>query len=98
MTATEIAAARALVRCTFLPGLPPKRFVRQMATAATNAPETPLTERQAAYLWRLVWSYRRQLGDAWAEKAATMIGRPERPARGAAQRRQATTAQLTLAL
>ena len=58
MTPDEIAIAAALAACRFVPGSSPKRFVRQMA--ARDATK-PLSERQAAYLWAIAWSWRRQL-------------------------------------
>jgi len=57
----DLAARRvqALAGCRFLPGHPHKRFARQVA--AQLAGGGALTERQAAYLELLCWTYRRQL-------------------------------------
>ncbi|HUO23691.1 MAG TPA: hypothetical protein VMU59_14335 [Caulobacteraceae bacterium] len=53
--------AEALGRCSFLPGSAEKRFCRDMAARAALAAPPELTERQAAYLERLCWRFRRQL-------------------------------------
>ncbi len=57
----DLAAERAvaLARCSFLPGHPHKRFAGDCA--AIVAAGKPLTERQAAHLARLAWTYRRQM-------------------------------------
>ncbi len=58
MTPHEIAIVEALYPCSFLPGSSQKRFIRQMfARDRAKA----LTVRQAAYLWAIAWSWRRQL-------------------------------------
>ena len=58
MTSDEIAVARALRGCSFVPGSSPKRFVRQVAERDERL---PLSEKQRAYLWAIAWSWRRQL-------------------------------------
>lgn len=57
ITDMERRGAQALANCTFLPGSPPKRFAHQMQHAEV------LTERQAGWLRRLCWMYRRQITD-----------------------------------
>lgn len=56
----DIEVLRALGRCTFLPGHPHKRFVRQVNQIADHDP-AKITWRQWAYVRRLAWTYRRQL-------------------------------------
>lgn len=51
----------ALSYCTFLPGSYPKRFVRDMRWRMENEPDTELSEKQAAYLEKLAWMYRKQI-------------------------------------
>jgi len=58
MTPNEIRMVDALYRCRFTPGSPQKRFVRKMAARDRRK---ALTERQREYLWRVAWSWRRQL-------------------------------------
>lgn len=61
MTDHEIALAKALAACSYLPGSPDKRFAHTMAAAATNTPGIALSVKQQAYLQRMAWRYRRQL-------------------------------------
>lgn len=58
-SADELAAIAAISpgRVTYIPGIPTKRFARQIQGA------TELTERQRIYLWGIVWKFRRQIGD-----------------------------------
>lgn len=58
MTDEQQHKARALSYCTFLPGSSEKRFVRQIAD---YPPEKELSEKQAAWLDRLCYHYRKQL-------------------------------------
>lgn len=58
MTTDEMQAVMALVRCTFLPGSWDKRFVRALGQ---HARDTPLSDKQREWLWKLVWKYRRQI-------------------------------------
>jgi len=62
MTEREKIAARTLARCRFAVGSYDKRFARDMASIANNKPETELSEKQLAYLWKCVYRYRRQIG------------------------------------
>ena len=48
-----------LVRCTFLPGSFDKRFARDIDSQLANSCE--ITEKQRAYLVKLVHKYRRQI-------------------------------------
>lgn len=62
MTEREQDAARALSKCTYLPGSFEKRFARDMASHASS--ESPqITERQRTWLWKQVFRYRRQIKD-----------------------------------
>lgn len=56
MSAEQQAKAVALSHCTFQVGSPDKRFVRNL-----QGYEGELTEKQAAYLDRLCYRYRKQL-------------------------------------
>lgn len=59
MTGLEQDGLKLLRRCTFQPGTSAKRFVRDLST------ESDLTEKQKAYLWKLVFQYRRQHKNKW---------------------------------
>lgn len=61
MTPRQADIARALHRCTFQPGIGAKRFAREMAQASRLRETPELTERQAAWLESLAWTYRRQM-------------------------------------
>lgn len=52
----------ALARVTYLPGSADKRFARDMAARKAINPDYEMSERQRAYLRRLVHRYRRQIG------------------------------------
>lgn len=59
MTPKQQAMLKALRGCTFLPGSYTKRFVRDMSSLEK---ETPLTVKQAAYLEKIFFQYRKQHG------------------------------------
>lgn len=62
MTAEQIAQIKALRQhVTFLPGSYDKRFVADLSGQANSNPDKPLTERQAIFLEKLCYKYRRQL-------------------------------------
>lgn len=61
MTESEIRIVTALRACTFLPASWDKRFARDLYDTATYAPGHELTDRQRAWLLRLVHKYRRQI-------------------------------------
>ncbi len=61
MTEAQIKLATALGRVTYLPGIPAKRFARNMAAIAEHRPDLDLSEKQNAYMQRLAWRYRRQI-------------------------------------
>ena len=61
------AAWKALERVVMVPGSPDKRFRRDMGG------RTDLTSRQFDYLRRLVNRYRRQIGEAEAERHGTAL-------------------------
>lgn len=55
-------ALTCLLNCRFLPGSQAKRFVRGLGITVREETKS-ITIRQRAYLWRLVWSYRKQIGE-----------------------------------
>jgi len=57
MTPAEIAIAKSLLRCTFLPGSFDKRFVRQLPGWF----DRPMTEKGRALMVKLLYKYRRQI-------------------------------------
>ena len=57
---------QALARCSMCPGTASKRFARDIATMP---PDKELSSRQAAFLWRLLYVFRRQLPREIAEEA-----------------------------
>src|SRR3990167_10742997 len=66
-----IAISKWLPRCTFLPGSPENRFVRQ------NQNATALTEKQREWLRKITYRYRKQIGlsddkaEAWCKQMDT---------------------------
>ena len=61
MTDEQKQKARALEKCSFLPGSYQKRFAHSVAATARYKPELDLTEKQAKYLNDLFHQYRRQI-------------------------------------
>ncbi len=61
VTEHEIALAKALGACSFLPGSSQKRFARDLAFVAEHSPDRELTDRQRHYLQLMAWRYRRQI-------------------------------------
>jgi hypothetical protein len=61
MTREEIHIAKMLDRCRLLPGAWNKRFIRGMASLAITSPGKELTEKQKEWLYRLLYTYRKQL-------------------------------------
>lgn len=74
MTDKQQAQIKLLIGCTFLPASYPKRFVRDMAGRPADY---ELTVNQAAYLDKLMWQYRRQIGIGKVK--ALGIGAPPKP-------------------
>lgn len=64
MSNVEKQMAIALGGCTFPPGLPAKRFAREMSANARSENPKPLTDKQATWLRKLVQHYRRQIPPA----------------------------------
>lgn len=60
MTDIERVAAAALERVKFPPATSTKRFAQSLVAQA-KAPHATITDRQAEHLWRICWTYRRQL-------------------------------------
>lgn len=56
-----VHAAASLIRCSFSPGSPDKRFVRDVLIGVADRLVRNLTVKQVAYLWKLVFRYRRQV-------------------------------------
>ena len=72
----EKTMAIALAKCTFIPGIPTKRFARDMAERAhwPTGPDTvPLTPKQRKYLCEAVIKFRRQIPIATVVLAATTL-------------------------
>lgn len=63
MTHEQITMARALATVKMVPGIPTKRFAREMAETANLAPATVLTQKQAQYLAECVVRFRVQIPD-----------------------------------
>jgi hypothetical protein len=59
MTDMAMERAKALARCTMLPGTWDKRFVRSVAAIAASG--VSMTDKQVEQVDRLAWKYRRQL-------------------------------------
>lgn len=64
MNSLQRAKIKGLSLCTFAVGSHPKRFVADMAS---KPDDYQLTPRQAAYLHKLYWMYRRQINDLKAK-------------------------------
>jgi hypothetical protein len=62
ITDRERAAIEALYSCRMLPGSYEKRFSRDMAAVA-QSDTAEMTDGQRRYLWRLVYRFRRQIGE-----------------------------------
>jgi hypothetical protein len=60
MTENERKLAVALGGCSFPPATAQKRFARHISEQA-NAPEPKITDKQRAYLHKMVHRYRRQI-------------------------------------
>lgn len=60
MTEDERRAIQALRGVTFPVASPPKRLARHLLGQAA-ADEPKITDKQAAYLWRVVHTFRRQI-------------------------------------
>lgn len=80
MTRHEREVARALGRCSFLPGSWEKRFAQDMADRAdaAAAERTAISGRQALCLERLAWKFRNQMPRHLVPDAEP----PELPPRG----------------
>jgi hypothetical protein len=61
MTREQCIAAIMLNECTFLPASFDKSFVRSIYSIAHSTPTVELTPKQAAYLEKITYRYRRQL-------------------------------------
>ncbi len=65
MTSDEIKIALAFNRVTFLPGSFDKRLASNMSGIAEHSPESPITEKQSEWMYRLLYKYRRQIPDVY---------------------------------
>ena len=63
MTDLEIEAATQLWRCSLPPATSTKRLARHMAAQA-EADDPKITDKQAVFLWRFCWRFRRQIASA----------------------------------
>jgi hypothetical protein len=61
MTDGQLELVHALGRCSLGVWTRKKSFMRSMEALAERAPATPLTPKQAEYLYRCAWHFRRQL-------------------------------------
>lgn len=61
MTPRQLEIIAALDRVTFPPATSQKRFARDMVALARAKPDHVLTEKQADYLTKLAWRFRRQM-------------------------------------
>ena len=77
LTARAIAD---LTFCRFTPGSWDKRFARDMGERVSFGP-TSITAKQYAWVWKLAWKYRRQLGPSEITRRAECLA--QRPAAGA---------------
>ena len=75
MTDLEIEAAKALGRCRLPPATSTKRLALHMAAQAAKD-EPQITDRQAEYLWRFCWTYRRQIASAAVVREAKRRSKP----------------------
>jgi hypothetical protein len=79
VNADEKTLAIALAKCTFVPGVPTKRFARDMAERAhwPSGPDTvPLTPKQRKYLCEAVIKFRRQIPQSVVALANKMLSHP----------------------
>lgn len=72
MNETQKKRIAALRGVTMLPGIPEKRFVRDMAARVDAGNDAPLTAKQDTWLSDLCWKYRKQIRgqqppEAWPE-------------------------------
>ena len=69
----EITLAKALEGVVFVPGIPTKRFAKDMASLARNSPDQELTVEQRKYLCEIVVKFRRQIPGDVVALARTMM-------------------------
>jgi len=69
MTDLEIEAATQLGQCRMPPATGAKRLARHMAAQA-KANDPKITDKQAEYLWKFCWRYRRQISSATVAREA----------------------------
>lgn len=79
MNADEQMLALALAKCTFIPGIPTKRFARDMADCANHMPDKILTPPQRKYLCEAVIKFRRQIPQSVVSLAQKMLLHPTMP-------------------
>lgn len=72
MTPEQQTLAKALNRCTFMPGTGTKRFASDMAHLAEQDSSREITPRQAEYLRTAVIRFRRQIPRDVVELAQKM--------------------------
>ncbi len=69
MTDLEIEAAKELGRCRLPPATSIKRLAGHLAVQAQQQ-DPKITDKQAVYLWKFCWTYRRQIASAAVAKEA----------------------------
>lgn len=69
MTALEKLAAEQLGGCRLPPGTATKRLARSLAAQAA-AEEPKITDKQAVYLWKFCWTFRRQISSPAVRREA----------------------------
>jgi hypothetical protein len=65
MTPDQIQIAKSFNRITFQPGTWNKRFAKTMAAIAENKPEYEISSGSDEWLYRLVYTFRRQIPDVY---------------------------------
>lgn len=75
MTPDEVLMASKLGGCSFSPGTSVKRFARELGAVA-HGDEPTITLKQAAFLRKMVHSYRRQIPKAVVAIAAQPYDEP----------------------
>ncbi len=76
MTNDQKTMARSLVQVAMVPGIPTKRFARDMALRAEQAEPKPLTAAQAEYLRTAVIRYRKNIPAAVVALAEALAPAP----------------------
>lgn len=65
MTREQIEIALSFNKITFLPGSWNKRFATSIYYQAKNKPEEELTEKQNEWIYRILYTYRKQIPEIY---------------------------------